>query len=204
MFLATGFAQGSTAAWWERLADAIRRGHTPRDRWVRRYRQLERSCRHRSSDVIARRLTSVDGGISDTEVPPGRRSRFVNWDDVCTASASGIDIENHTHSHTYLSHCTEAEAASEIAQANGLIGDHTGRCPRFFAFPGGGIRDIPSWSGRLVKRMRFAGAFAAGPVSRMLYSSDAYRRLSPSSVPILGRREVLWHTGRTTFSQWIR
>jgi|WetSurMetagenome_2_1015567.scaffolds.fasta_scaffold18451_2 peptidoglycan/xylan/chitin deacetylase (PgdA/CDA1 family) len=201
LFLTTGFVQGSNAAWWDSLADAVRRDNKPPEIQARYYRKIEKACRHRSFECINKKLVNIYGRRPEEHIQC--RDRYVDWNDISALDASHISIENHTHRHEYLSHLTEAEAENDIARANELIYRHTSKYPQFFAYPGGGIRDIPSWSARLLQRMNFITAFAAGPVSRLCCNSY-YKSWRRFGVPILARREVIWQTERKTFQQWVR
>lgn len=62
---------------------------------------------------------------------------LMDWDQLGAIQAAGFRIEGHTASHPDLRSLPNAEAESEMEEADALIERRLGRRPRYFAYPYG-------------------------------------------------------------------
>ena len=62
---------------------------------------------------------------------------YMTWDQLKSVLSRGVDIQNHTHSHTSLSSLSEIEIVSEIEISQKLIFENLGITPNLFAYPFG-------------------------------------------------------------------
>ena len=62
---------------------------------------------------------------------------YMNWTQLKSALSRGVDIQNHTHSHSSLSNLSEIEIVNEIEKSQDLIFENLGITPNLFAYPFG-------------------------------------------------------------------
>lgn len=199
VFITTGFVDRSVTPWWEQLAHLVRSTRLPSHEQVELYRRLERKCKHRPLEHIQRELSSFHVADRGNEISFDRS--FLTWEDIARADGC-LTLGNHTHSHRYLSELSAREIAAEASQASLLIAEHTGQGPKLFAFPGGGIRDVPLGALPQLHKLGFLGACVSGPWSRLLYDRWC-PWLARWRVPVLTRHTVTWNTPLSVFQNWI-
>ncbi len=61
----------------------------------------------------------------------------MNWTQLKSVLSRGVDIQNHTHSHSSLSSLSEIEIVNEIEKSQDLIFENLGITPNLFAYPFG-------------------------------------------------------------------
>ena len=70
----------------------------------------------------------------------GRRSAFLNWDEVVLMSRNGISFGSHTRSHKYLGGAlSEKEAQDELRGSKKAIEERTGMPADYLCYPSGGF-----------------------------------------------------------------
>ena len=62
---------------------------------------------------------------------------YMNWTQLKSVLSRGVDIQNHTHSHSSLSSLSEIEIVNEIEKSQDLIFENLGITPNLFAYPFG-------------------------------------------------------------------
>jgi peptidoglycan/xylan/chitin deacetylase (PgdA/CDA1 family) len=62
---------------------------------------------------------------------------MLSWAEVERLVAGGVHIENHTHTHPDMRALSVEAMSAECEQSDALIAEHTGRRPRYFAYPFG-------------------------------------------------------------------
>ncbi len=92
---------------------------------------------------------------------------YMNWEQVRSLTAAGIDIGGHTRSHPILSRIPLDQAHGEISESKQRIEAEIGKPLRLFAYPNGRSEDFNTDLERLVKTIGFNAAFSLipGPVS---------------------------------------
>jgi len=71
--------------------------------------------------------------ITDRVGAPG----YVTWDQLKQMSVNGMSIQSHSHTHPFLSECSNSELRQELVQSKALIEKHLGKSVEIFAVPGG-------------------------------------------------------------------
>jgi peptidoglycan/xylan/chitin deacetylase (PgdA/CDA1 family) len=61
----------------------------------------------------------------------------VSWDQLREMSHSGMSIQSHTHTHPFLSQCTDAKVREEFAVSRAMLEEHLLKTVRILAVPGG-------------------------------------------------------------------
>ena len=102
-------------------------------------------------------------------------SDYMNWNEIKESSKSGIEIGNHTHSHSYFLNLPEndryTQFKNEINLSQQLIEEHTGIVPETFAYPYG---ELDPQMKTIAKEMGFKAAAAQN--SGVIYgASDLYQ-----------------------------
>ena len=64
-------------------------------------------------------------------------NNYMSWSQLKETLNRGVDIQNHTHSHSSLSLLTDEEIINEIERTQSLIFDNLGIVPNLFAYPFG-------------------------------------------------------------------
>jgi len=64
-------------------------------------------------------------------------NNYMSWSQLKETLNRGVDIQNHTHSHSSLSLLTDEEIINEIEKSQSLIFDNLGIVPNLFAYPFG-------------------------------------------------------------------
>ena len=80
----------------------------------------------------------------------------MNWDDVRSVAARGIEIGSHTVSHPHLTHLSDAELERELAGSRERLEDILARPCRFLAYP---YAEHDERVRAAAKRAGYAGAF---------------------------------------------
>ncbi|MBW2504312.1 MAG: polysaccharide deacetylase family protein [Deltaproteobacteria bacterium] len=98
---------------------------------------------------------------------------YLNWSELQTLHAMGIEIGNHSSSHSYLVNRKTGEGKTEwrdrvvedVARAQKLLAQHLGQAPELFAYPYG---EYSNDLIEIVKQFGFKAAFAqhSGVVAR--------------------------------------
>jgi len=64
-------------------------------------------------------------------------NNYMSWSQLKETLNRGVDIQNHTHSHSSLSLLTDEKIINEIEKSQSLIFDNLGIVPNLFAYPFG-------------------------------------------------------------------
>jgi len=67
---------------------------------------------------------------------------YVSWDQLKEMSLAGMSIQSHTHTHPFLSQCTDAMVREEFAVSKAMIEERLSKAVTILAAPGG------DWNGR--------------------------------------------------------
>jgi peptidoglycan/xylan/chitin deacetylase (PgdA/CDA1 family) len=62
---------------------------------------------------------------------------YVTWEQLREMSAHGMSIQSHSHTHPFMSRCTESELAMELSQSRRILEEYLQRAVEVFAAPGG-------------------------------------------------------------------
>jgi peptidoglycan/xylan/chitin deacetylase (PgdA/CDA1 family) len=83
--------------------------------------------------------TGAVGADNDCPTQPANAKRYsmLNWSDIDACTKGGMLIESHTHTHPYLTQCSNQKILDECATADSIIERRTGRRPTAFAYPYG-------------------------------------------------------------------
>ena len=161
IFLSTGFLDGKSFLWVDRLEYAISR--TDRDSlklgiFDRPFSLGTREKKVACESSVRRRLKSMAHGAREDILAELERSlgqkladagkasdiyRPLLWDEVLDMSKSGlISIGSHGHTHTVLTRLSAGEVREEFAMSGSLIERCLGLPCRSFSYPNGGIGDF--------------------------------------------------------------
>lgn len=72
-----------------------------------------------------------------TQPASAKRFTMMEWSDIDACTRGGMLIESHTHTHPYLTQCSDQNILDECATADSIIERRTGRRPTAFAYPYG-------------------------------------------------------------------
>jgi peptidoglycan/xylan/chitin deacetylase (PgdA/CDA1 family) len=83
--------------------------------------------------------TGAVGADNDWPTQPANAKRYsmMDWSDIDACTKGGMLIESHTHTHPYLTQCSDQNILDECATADSIIESRTGRRPTAFAYPYG-------------------------------------------------------------------
>jgi peptidoglycan/xylan/chitin deacetylase (PgdA/CDA1 family) len=85
--------------------------------------------------------------------------RSLDWAQVREMLASGlVEIGAHTHSHVILSRARADTVEQELRHSRQLIEEHTGRAPRLFCYPNGGLGDYNAATEQALRQCGFRSA----------------------------------------------
>jgi peptidoglycan/xylan/chitin deacetylase (PgdA/CDA1 family) len=199
VFLTTGFCDGSTAAWWEQIAQCLRVTCSSGSERTLRYRELVR--RYQRRPPTDRKQKPELAFSMPANSGSDEQRKFLTPDEVRWAAGRGLTFENHTHSHICVAALSEDEMSYECGRAASLITAWTGRTPQVFAFPGGGWHDISPRSLRTLARAGYPAAFASA--SRGARWHDWTSWLRRAHIRVLPRRPVEWTTTMEEFRSWL-
>lgn len=62
---------------------------------------------------------------------------YVSWDQLKEMSRSGMSVQSHTHTHPFLSQCTDAQVKEELALSRKMLEEHLSTAVRILSIPGG-------------------------------------------------------------------
>ncbi|WP_339134478.1 MAG: polysaccharide deacetylase family protein [Candidatus Electrothrix sp. GW3-4] len=102
--------------------------------------------------------------LLDVAVPENHFSgNHLNWDQVRTLVASGIEMGAHTQSHPILSRIPQDQVQQEIFGSKERIEQETGRPVKAFAYPNGLPADFNPTTQTILKNAGFEAAFTLLP-----------------------------------------
>jgi peptidoglycan/xylan/chitin deacetylase (PgdA/CDA1 family) len=82
--------------------------------------------------------------------------RSLDWVQIREMLASGlVEVGAHTHSHLILSRCRADTVEEELRLSQRLIEKNTGRAPRLFAYPNGGLGDYNAATEQALRQCGF-------------------------------------------------
>lgn len=157
IFLTTGGLDSGEPLWFERLADAVRKGSRdyidleldiPRRFWMRT--PAERVEANRRMFALLRTLKNGERlewlprilqALGATE-EGARGNGMLSWEQVRSMNAAGIDFGGHTVTHPFLSKLTPQEAAWEVTECKRRIEEEIQQRTDYFAYPNGREEDI--------------------------------------------------------------
>ena len=167
-FVATGFVDGTSQPWWDRLRRIIARTSRPALEWdgaslaVRTPRErvgaaiaIESQCR---SLLAAERAKMLDGLASSAGVEGADGPEMMTWNDVRLLLKKGFDVGPHTVSHISLGIEGAEAVARELAESARQLAAQTGLVPRTCSYPYGGAMDVPAGVERGLRELGFLGA----------------------------------------------
>ncbi len=172
LFVATGFVDGRTWFWWDRLAHLLDaapgwRGEfavggrvltldlTGEASRARAWNEFADRCRFLpdAQKEEALRQLAATLGVDPAERPaPGYEP--ATWDQVREMAAGGILFGAHTVTHPILSRVPPAEAEREIGESRRRLEAMIGAPVRWFAYPQGGPAD---WNAEVREQVAAAG-----------------------------------------------
>jgi peptidoglycan/xylan/chitin deacetylase (PgdA/CDA1 family) len=178
IYVATCMPDGTAELWWLTLEYAIAAAdkiEVPAgvgsetfvcDTVARKYDTYETVYwRLRAMDEEEKRATAREiAACAGIDMPAIVRELSMTWDEIdWLAGDPLVTIGAHTVSHSALSKLTEAQVEYEMAESRRLIGEHTGRRPRHFAYPYGDAGSAGPREFALAARLGFATAVTTRP-----------------------------------------
>jgi peptidoglycan/xylan/chitin deacetylase (PgdA/CDA1 family) len=180
-FLATGFIDGETWFWWDKLTYIFEK--TRRDtlracvgnqELVYRLdsNQARLECcwdlNVRCQDAPeADRLACVSklSSEADVELPARPPAQFapLSWEEARAAERRGMTFGPHTVTHPVLSTAGDTQAEAEIKQSWMRLTDELRRPVPIFAYPNGRWKDFGEREIGILRRLGFSGALAGQP-----------------------------------------
>lgn len=168
-FVATGFMDGTSSPWWDRLRLIVARTARPSVEWngaihplvsqadrIRTVTFIETQCRGMKAvdrEAALEKLASVSGA--------GRRmpgSAMMTWNDVRSLQKRGFDVGPHTVTHISLGVEGADVVARELAESAGRLSSETGIAPQLCSYPYGGALDVPAGVEASLRDLGFVGA----------------------------------------------
>lgn len=156
VFLTTGFLDGLTWLWWDRVRVALER--TPaKDSFDSTVEALTRVPNQERLRTIESMAQGVDATPPTLYVP-------LRWDQAREMSKHGIDFGAHTVMHPILSRIeTEGELRWEIEQSRDRIAQELGTRTLHFCYPSGRPEDLDGRTRQLVEAAGFETAVTTEP-----------------------------------------
>jgi peptidoglycan/xylan/chitin deacetylase (PgdA/CDA1 family) len=188
VFLATGFLDGSTWLWWDRVTEALSRIGQAREAATRieALKRLPEEERVSALDALA-----AESGMP-VDTPPPPHCAPMTWDMVRNAGARGVTFGPHTVTHPILSRTGAQQAEREITESWRRVREETGAAIPVFCYPNGGPEDQGPREFRLVEDAGLRAAvttipgFASAEVLRGGVTRFAIPRFGhPSETPRL-------------------
>jgi peptidoglycan/xylan/chitin deacetylase (PgdA/CDA1 family) len=177
-FLTTGFLEGASLPWWDRIARIVRRSkverltldqpmpvivdlrNTPRDQAVF---EVVRAYRDSPVDDEEAYFAALeDRAEIHVDVEESARGQFLTWGEVRAAADSGIDIGAHGQTHRRLSWLSEAEQRQELERSRAILQSHLNREILALAYPYGWFGAFDATTERLARETGYRVAFSAG------------------------------------------
>jgi peptidoglycan/xylan/chitin deacetylase (PgdA/CDA1 family) len=177
-FLTTGFLEGASIPWWDRIARIVRRSavstlilerpapivvdlrNLPRDQAVF---EVVRAYRDNPVDdeeaYFAELEKRAEVRLDREEAASGL---FLSWDEVRTVADSGVDIGAHGQTHRRLSWLSEAEQRQELERSKAILQTHLNREILAIAYPYGWAGAFDATTERLARGAGYRVAFSAG------------------------------------------
>ncbi len=94
--------------------------------------------------------------------PVEKRRLMLDWDEVVSMSAAGIEFGSHTVTHPILSHASDEEIDYEIAESKKEIECHVKKPVTAFAYPNGRLDDFDERAIAALKRHGYTSAVTTG------------------------------------------
>ena len=178
LFVTTGFVEGKTLLWWDRLEQILEEGKgkrakvridgkevelhlTGEEMLKRTWNLLADRCRflpHAAKVALLERLSDAfDAGRVDVM---DKRFRAASWDEVRTMAASVVSIGAHTVNHPILSRLDPDEAREEIEGSRRRL-EEMGIAAEWFCYPQGGPEDYNPEIQEMVRKAGFKGSYLA-------------------------------------------
>jgi peptidoglycan/xylan/chitin deacetylase (PgdA/CDA1 family) len=136
-FVVAGLLDTDEPFWWREVEHLVGHGASapglPQgepDRCVRILKQVPDSERHRLIGQLRRSTPHVR-----------LRMPQLGMSDLVEMEGAGVAIGNHTTSHPCLDRCSDAQVASEVADAHARLTEALGHPPGAFAYPNGNFDD---------------------------------------------------------------
>lgn len=179
LFVTTGFVDGTTWFWWDRLRVLLREGTgrratvevggrpfdldlTDAARRERCWNDVADRCRFLADADKEAALRSVAAalGVDWPDAPPARFAP-ITWDEARAMAAAGILFGAHTVTHPILSRVPPEQARAEIANSRRRLEAELGAPVEVFCYPQGGPADYTPAVRALVAEAGFAMAYVA-------------------------------------------
>jgi peptidoglycan/xylan/chitin deacetylase (PgdA/CDA1 family) len=87
---------------------------------------------------------------------PAPRTRQLRRAELPLLEAAGVEVGNHTMTHSCLPRCDDAKVEAEVSEAHRVLDEALGHRPRTFAYPNG---DLDERTERLLGRAGYGAAF---------------------------------------------
>jgi peptidoglycan/xylan/chitin deacetylase (PgdA/CDA1 family) len=179
-FVTTGFLDGRTWFWWDKLTYIFER--TKRTELRARLGNQEIPCRldlEPSTDICiklselckdvsdADRVACIEGLSRDAEVelPEAPPPQFapLTWDEARKVERLGMTFGPHTVTHPVLSTTPDAQAEFEITESWTRLGAELSQPVPVFCYPNGRLRDFGEREMRVVRNLGLWGAVIGLP-----------------------------------------
>lgn len=154
-FVATGFMDGTSSPWWDRLRLIVARTARPSVEWngavyplvsqadrIHAVTLIETQCRGMKAvdrEAALEKLASVSGAGGRMPGPA-----MMTWNDVRSLQKRGFDVGPHTVTHISLGVEGADVVARELAESAGRLSSETGIAPQLCSYPYGGALDVPA------------------------------------------------------------
>jgi len=160
LFVTTGFVDGRSWMWWDKLAHLCRSAtagvltvvaggreleldFTTEAARLSAYHSLADRCRFlhdREKRVVITDLAEQAGFTMPESPPPGNEA--VSWDEIREMSTAGIEILPHTDHHPILTRLGPDDVRLEVEASQRRLADEIGPIPPVFCYPQGGPADF--------------------------------------------------------------
>jgi peptidoglycan/xylan/chitin deacetylase (PgdA/CDA1 family) len=179
LFVVTGFLDGKTWFWWDRLEHMLAQAEPcrlelPFDQQTLEVDLTSSQARNQTWHRIADRCRFLPDetkesllaqlarqlGIDPTEgPPPGYRP--LTWEQLQDMIGQGLQVGAHTVHHPVLTRVTLQTARSEIIESGRRLSEKIGRPVRWFCYPQGGPADFNSDLQEIVREADYDGCYIA-------------------------------------------
>jgi peptidoglycan/xylan/chitin deacetylase (PgdA/CDA1 family) len=180
LFVVTGFVDGCSWLWWDRLERLLAEPEGPRElsieiegdvvRLDRRtpegrvdaWHRVATRCRFMPDPRKEETLDALTAALGVTlPARPEPHYAAVTWEQIREMAANQMLFGAHTVTHPILSHVSEERARVEIVDSGRRLREMSGQDAGWFCYPQGGPDDFTPWVRDRVAEAGFRGCFVA-------------------------------------------